>query len=165
MTTLYSLTAEYRAAAERLHDLDLDDQTIADTLESMQGAIEVKAQNVAFMVRNFEALADQIKAAEEAMSARRKAMEARAARIRSYLLGNMLACGISKIECPEFRIAVQNNPPSVVIDSEGLIPSEFMTAPEPPQPRANKKAIAEAIKAGREIPGAHLETSSRLVIK
>ena len=33
MTALYELAAEYRADAEKLADMDLDEQTLADTLE------------------------------------------------------------------------------------------------------------------------------------
>lgn len=165
MTALFQLATEYRAAAEKLHDLDLDDQTIADTLEGMAGAIELKAQNVAFVIRNCKALADQIKQAEEAMAARRKALENRADKMGNYLLANMQACGMSKIECPEFKIAVRENPPSVVIDAEGQIPCDLYIYPEAPPPRPDKKAIAAAIKAGQEVPGAHLERTVRIEIK
>lgn len=165
MTALYQLTTEYRAAAERLHDMDLPDDVIADTLEAMAGDIQVKAQNVAFVIRNCESFAAQIKEAEEAMAARRKAIENRAQRIKNYLLANMQACGISKIDCPEFKIAIRKNPAAVVIDAEGQIPCDLFVYPEAPPPRPDKKAIADRIKAGEEVPGAHLEQSERLEIK
>ena len=79
MTALYLLAEEYRAAAEKLADLDLDEQTVADTLESLAGSVEVKATNVAAFARNLEALADQIDEAERSMAARRKALTRRAA--------------------------------------------------------------------------------------
>lgn len=165
MTALYALTAEYRAVSDRLHDIDLPDDVIADTLEGMQGAIEEKAKNVAFVIRNCEALAEQIKAAEEAMAARRKAIENRASRIKSYLLTNMQACSLLQIECPEFKLSIRNNPASVVIDAEGQIPCDLFIYPEAPPPRPDKKAIAERIKSGQEVPGAHLEQSQRLEIR
>lgn len=165
MSNLFQLSTEYRAAAERLHDLDLDEQTIADTLEGMTGAIELKAQNVGYVIRNCEALAAQIKDAEDAMAARRKALENRAARISNYLLHNMQACGISKIECPEFKMSIRNNPESVVIDAESMLPETFMTSPPPPAPKPDKSAIKAAIKAGQEVTGAHLESTQRLEIK
>lgn len=165
MTALYALSAEYRDAAERLHDLDLPDEVIADTLEGMAGAVEMKARNVAFAIRNCEALAEQIKEAEDAMAARRRALENRASRIRNYLQANMQACGMSNIECPEFKLSIRNNPASVIIDAESLLPSEFVTTQPPPAPRPDKKAIAAAIKCGQEVPGAHLETSQRLEIR
>ena len=41
MTALYELAAEYRADAEKLADMDLDEQTLADTLEGLGGELEV----------------------------------------------------------------------------------------------------------------------------
>lgn len=164
-TSLYALSDEYVAVAERLADLELDEQTIADTLEGMSGALEAKATNVAMFVRNLEAGADAIKEAEGHMAARRKAIENRAGRIRQYLLDNMERTGISKIECPYFKIAVRDNPPAVVIDAESQIPAQYMKTPPPPPPAIDKKAIAEAIKGGAEVPGAHLARGKRLEIK
>jgi hypothetical protein len=37
--------------------------------------------------------------------------------------------------------------------------------PEPPAPRPDKAAIKDAIKAGRDVPGARLVQSDRLEIK
>lgn len=165
MTALFQLATEYKAAAERLHDLDLPDEVIADTLEGMAGEIQVKSQQVAYVIRNCEALAAQMKQAEEAIAARRKAVENRAARIRNYLLSNMEGCGISAIECPEFKISLRQNPPVVVIDAEGQIPRDLLVYPEPPAPRPDKKAIAARIKAGETVPGVHLESGTRLEIK
>lgn len=165
MTALYNIAAEYREAAEKLSDLDLDEQTIADTLEGMSGELEVKATNVAFFARNLESIAASIKEAEAGMAARRKALENRAARMRDYLLNCMQLAGVQKIEGPYFKLAQRENPPAVIIDEPGLIPAEFMRQPDPPPPAPDKTAIKEALKAGAEVPGAHLARGVRLEIK
>lgn len=162
--TLYELTEEYREALQSLTEMDLDEQTVSDTLEGLQGAIEVKAQNVAMFIRNLEVGAEAIKEAESRMAARRKAIENRVQRIKQYLLMNMRACGISKIESPYLSVSIRKNPVSVVIDNSDAIPPEYMRQPEPPPPSPDKKAIAEAIKSGKEIPGAHTEQSERVHI-
>lgn len=164
-TSLYSLAAEYREAADQLADLDLDEQTIADTLEGLAGTLEVKATNVAMFARNLESTAVAIKEAEAQMTKRRKAIEARAERMYTYLKQNMEATGITKIESPYLRIAIRNNPAAVHIDAESQIPPEFWKQAPPPPPALDKKAIAEAIKSGREVPGAHMESSTRLEVK
>lgn len=164
--TLYELAGEYREAATALANTELDEQTIADTLEGLAGSLEVKATNVAYFVRNLEATAEQIKAAEGQMADRRKAMENRAARIRDYLKTNMEIAGITEISCPHFRLAIRKNPPSVVIDAESQIPADYMTVPVAPPPAPDKKLIAQALKDGFAVAGAHLETSrTRLEIK
>ena len=163
--SLYVLSSEYRAAAEQLADLDLPEEVVRDTLESISGDLEAKSVNVASFVRNLEASAEQIKEAEAAMEARRKAIEKRAANVRQYLLDNMIAAGISKIECPHFRLAVRENPPAVVINEPGLIPAAYMTDPPPPPSAPDKKLIAQAIKDGFDVPGAHLARGKRLDIR
>ena len=165
MTALYQLAAEYRDAAERMADLDLPAEVIADTLEGLAGDIEAKATNTAQMVRNLEALCDQIKAAEKAMAERRKALEARAEWLRSYLLANLIAAGISKVESPWFSLTVRQNPPSVALDDVSLIPTDYWRALPPPPPAIDKTGIREAIEAGQDVPGARVVRGQRLEIK
>lgn len=165
MSALYQLAADYREAAERMADLDLPAEVIADTLEGMAGDLEVKATNTAQMVRNLEALCEQIKAAEKAMAERRKAYEARAESIRAYLMRCMTDAGISRIESPWFRLSVRANPPSVTVVDEGAIPEKFWKQPAPPPPAIDRKAIADAIKAGQDVPGARLDRANRLEVK
>ena len=106
MTQLYVITNEYRAAAAQLADLDLPPEVVEDTLESLAGDIEAKAQNVAFVARNCEALAAQIKDAEKQMADRRKALEARVSRLRDYMLACLLVAGIKKIEDMKDKVLV-----------------------------------------------------------
>ena len=165
MSALYELAAEYRADAEKLADMDLDEQTLADTLEGLGGELEVKAQNVIMFTRNLEATAAAIKEAEAQMAARRKALENRAAGLRRYVLENMQFAGIQKIECPFFKLSIRDNPAAVDIYEPGLIPAQYMKQPEPPPPAPDKTAIKAAITAGTEVPGAKLTKGTRLEIK
>lgn len=165
MTALYVLAEEFRTAADKLADLDLDDQTIADTLEGMSGELELKAQNVAMFARNLEATAAAIKEAEASMAARRKAIETRADGLRRYLLTSMQVAGIQKIECPFFKLTVRDNPAAVEIFEPGLVPSDFMRQPEPPPPAPDKAAIKAALQSGADVPGARLTRGVRLEIK
>lgn len=163
--TLYALAGEFKEAADKLAELDLDEVTLKDTLESLSGDLEAKATNTIMLVRNLEATAEQIKAAEKQMAERRKAYENRASRIRQYVMDTMIFAGIQKIECPLFKIALRDNPPSCVIDDEKQIPASYMTEPAPPPPTPDKKLIAQAIKDGFEVPGAHMERGQRLEVK
>jgi chromatin segregation and condensation protein Rec8/ScpA/Scc1 (kleisin family) len=165
LPALYQIADQYLQDVAKLQDLDLDPQTVADTLESMGGDLEAKATNVAMFVRNLESLADQIKQAEASMAARRKAIETRADNVREYLLSNMLRTGISKIESPYFKIALRNNPPSVVVDDPSLIPAKYMRQAEPPAPAPDKKEIKAAIEFGENVPGARLVTKQSVTIK
>jgi hypothetical protein len=164
MTALYELAAQYRSAADQLSDLDLPPEVVADTLEGLSGELEEKAQSVAYMIRNLEVTADAIKAFEVAQAERRKAIERRAESLREYIRRSMEACGITKIEGPGIALSFRKSS-AVVIDEPALIPAEFLRTPEPPPPSPDKKLIADAIKAGKEVAGAHVEHRQSLQIK
>ena len=82
---LYQLATAYQHDAAKLADLDLPDDVIADTLESMSGDLELKATNTIMVAKNLRATANAIKEAEAKMATRRKAMEARADALDSVL--------------------------------------------------------------------------------
>lgn len=162
---LYQLADLYLQDMQKLADLDLDEKTVTDTLEGLSGELEVKATNVAAFARNLEASAEAIRTAEEKMALRRKAIERRADSLRVYLKLNMERCGIQKIEGPHFVLAIKKNPPAVHVEALELVPAEFMKTPPPPPPVLDKKAVAEALKAGRDVPGCRLDQGTRLEIK
>jgi hypothetical protein len=165
MTQLYVIAQEYNNQLEKLMSLDLDETTLADTIEGLSGELEVKATNVAMFIRNLESTADQIKLAEAAMAARRKILENKAESIKNYLLKNMQLTGISKIESPYFALTIKKNPPKLVIDDAGQIPTEMYIYPPAPPPHPDNAKIKEALKNGEVIAGAHLEQGERLEIK
>jgi hypothetical protein len=165
MSNLFEIASEYRADAAKLEDLELDEQTLIDTLESIGGELETKCMNTAFVARNLEATAAQIKEAAKAMTERAKALENRAERIRKYLLDGLTLAQRDKIDTPYFRIKIALNPPSVQIADESLIPDAYKTEPEPPKPMPDKKLIAQALKDGFEVPGCSLVRGRRLDIK
>lgn len=165
---LYQIGDQYLIDLKKLEELDLDPATFADTLESMGGDFEIKAQNVVMFMRNRDVIIKAMKDAERAMSDRRKQAEKHLDNMAEYLKLQMERVGILKIECPEFTIAVQKNPGKVVIDDEGQVPAFFWKTPEAPPPPPAKidlAAIKEAIQDGEEVAGAHFEKGTRLVIK
>jgi hypothetical protein len=165
MTSLYILANEYKAIEQKLNDSDVDEQTVKDTLEGLSGELETKGVNVAYVIRNMESSAEQIKQAEKAMADRRKALESRAEQLKRYLKDNMERTGITKIECPHFSIAIKHNPPAVVIDDAAAIPGDYMVTPPAPPPAPDKKLIAQAIKDGVDVPGCRLVSGTRIDIK
>lgn len=162
--TLYEMAAEFRQTAELLADMDLDPQTVTDTLEAAAFPVEQKCAQVAAFIRNMEATAEQIKQAEKQMAERRKAMENRAEHIRDYLLHNMQACGMTKIEHPLFKIVIKQNPESVVIEDERQIPVDYMRE-IPARQEPDKALMKQAMKDGYTIPGAKLVRTQRVEIK
>ena len=165
MPHLYEI-ARNKVELERLMEYgDMDPQAIVDTLEAVEGELTEKALDVARVSRNLDAVAVAVREAGKAMLDRAARLEKRAESIRQYLLMNMGFAGITKIECPQFVIAIKHNPPAVVIDDEKFVPAEYMTQPDPPAPRPDKAKIRDAIKAGEDVPGCRLVQSDRVDIR
>jgi|GEM_PF-1807564 len=165
LPTLYTLTGEYLAAAERISDLDVSDDAVIEALDVLRAPLEAKAVHVAMAARNLEATADAIRDAIADMERRRAALEARAERVRAYLRDCMIRAGISRIESAHLVLAIRDNPPAVVVDDASLIPAQYMRTPEPPPPEPDKRAIADALKDGADIPGVRLVRTQRIDIR
>lgn len=162
--SLYVIAQEHRALAETLQDMDLPLEAIADTLAAESNLVE-KSAAVAAVIKNLDSMADMMAAEAERMADRAKAVAKRAEQVKAYLHACMELAGATKIEHPQFTLAIQKNPASVEIFSEEQIPAAFMRQPEPPAPKPDKKAILAALKAGTDVPGAKIHNGTRLAIK
>ena len=164
-TTLYEMTWEYAEASEVLEDPDLPEEAVRDTLEALKTGIAIKAQNIAAMIQNLEAEATKIEVAEERLSDRRQSLQNRAEWLRGYLLTNMRAVNLNKLRSPNglFTIAVRQNPPSVSIEDQSLIPKRFMKTVTTVS--VDKAGLRNELKKDQAIPGACLTTSYRLEIR
>lgn len=162
--SLYHMTADYTAALAGLQELDIDEQTLADTLEGLTGELTIKAANVAAFALNLEAEAEAAKAAEERIQKRRKALESRAKQLREYLLNNMQRAGISEIAAIDqsFRARIMAGRESVQIDDEASLPRDYILEKVTHEP--DKALIAKAIKDGYAVPGAQLVRKPTLKI-
>ena len=113
--SFYLIAKNHRALVERIKDADLDEQTAIDTLEAESWPMEEKGKCIAYAIKELELVAEAAKKAEQEVMKRRKALEARAERLKKYALDCMTLAGVTKIECHEFSMAVRNNPKSVEI--------------------------------------------------
>ena len=160
---LYELTAEFKAVADKLEQLELDEQTIQDTLEGYSADFDNKVISISSFIRNLEVSADAIKQAEAEMYARRKAIETKIEHLKSYVLTNMKAIGKDKVECALFKVSVRNNAPSVQIDDDSKISTDYLVTKI--DYSFDKKAIKKAIESGLVVEGASLVRSNSLSIK
>ena len=147
---LYELARSYAELLDRAEDIDTE--ALVDTLASLQDAIEDKAENIAKIIKNLEADAKIIKEEEQRLAERRRSIENKVTRLKEYLQEQLEVAGLQKVKRPTITVAIQNNPPSVEIADEKLIPSEFMI----PQYKVDKKSILERLKNGEMVPGAKL---------
>lgn len=157
---LYELTANYN----QLLDLadSLDEATFRDTLSAIEEAIEDKAENTAKLIRSVEADVEVLKAEEKRLADRRKALESKVSNTKAYLQEQLEIAGLDKVKRATITVSIQNNPPSLEVVDESLIPSHYII----PQPsKIDKKAILTALKEGLLIEGCSMKQSRSVRIK
>lgn len=162
--TLYELAGQYFELQAMIESGEFDEQTLADTLEGLEGEIEAKADGYARVIRNLEASAEAYKNEAERFAAKRRACENGVKRLKEFLRDTMIALDKEKIKTELFDFSVRNNGGSlpVILDiDENDLPDDLKIFSS----RPNMKAIAERIEAGT-FDGAHFgERGKSLVIK
>ena len=140
-----------------------------DTLESIEGEFDMKAENIAVFIKEIKAEADLLKAEEQSLRNRRQTKERQIDSLKTYLLTQMKEIGKSKIDTQKALISIRNNAPSLVVDDElsfirwaeqnndGLLKYSM--------PEIRKSDVKKAVKAGDEIPFVHMEKSTSVIIK
>ena len=157
---LYEITG----ALADLSSMDMDDEAVKTTLECVQGDFNDKAIAIIKLAENFESDTSAIDAEIERLKARKQVIVNRQKSLREYLLHNMEASGITKIECPLFTASLRKGIESVEIENESLLPDEFISVEVVTKP--DKKAIKQAIQSGQQVPGATIKRgATSLVIK
>jgi hypothetical protein len=162
MTKLYELTGKYLELASLADDPNMPEDALTDTLEAIEGEIEVKAEALLQVVEGIKSDATAIDNEIKRLSIRKKMMENRAARLRRYLFDNMSATGINKISCPLFSITLSKPRPMVVINNEAEIPDEYIKTTVTKTPI--KKDILTVLKKGGDVPGCALGESKRALL-
>lgn len=162
---LYEIVSVYRADLDALAELELDPQTVADTLDAIQGDIQDKLRAVIAYSLELEITATGAAAAAKRMKDRADSLDTRVKWLRDYALRAMQATGIGDIGTDEFDAKIAKTPPKVVISEGATIPLQFWREPDPPLPTVDKQAIAAAIKGGAVIEGVSLIGGFRLAIR
>lgn len=159
---LYELTEQYNQVSALLEQDDMDAEMLLDTLESIQEAVEVKAENIAKLVRKYEAESEAIKSEAKRLSERAAKSAKNADKLKEYISDNLQRAGIGKVEGKFFTIGFRKSTSVNVIDFASL-PDDFKITKT--EIVADKKAIGERLKDGEEIAGCELVTNQNLQIK
>lgn len=153
--TLYELTDAYKSIFDAVMDDDADLDMLEDTLQCVEAAMEVKADNMVRFVKSLEAEAAACDAEIKRLTDRKRTRANKIERIKKYLLSQMQAAGIEKIQGSLFTVRLQKNPEALNILDEKLIPTGYLTI-IPAREEVNKAAVKAALKLGVEVPGAEL---------
>lgn len=162
MSTLYQLTEAYQELLSMALDPDIDPEALADTMEAIDGEIEVKADGYAKVMKELKAIADARKAEAKRLLDGAKSVETNIDRMKAALMTAMKLTGKTKFKTELFGYGIQKNPPSLKIDAPDRVPAEFLISQEP---KVDSAAIKKELKEGVVYDWCHLEQSESLRIR
>ena len=161
---LYELSSSHQAIFDMILDEDVDLNVLEDNLQCIEATLEVKVQNGIGLIKSLEAYHDAVEAEEKRLASMRKTAKNRIDWVKNLYKNTMEAMSKDKIQTPIGTMAIQNNPPALVIDNEKSLHAEYITI-VPVQYVPNKDKIKADLKAGKEVPGARLVQGRSLRIR
>nr|DAM88630.1 MAG TPA: resistance protein [Caudoviricetes sp.] len=157
MATLYELTGIY----QQIYDMDMDDETKQDTLESIDWTedYENKVENYIKVMKNLDADIEARKNEIDRLKKLNDADKSKKERMKSDLATSMELTGHEKVDTTLFKVSFRKSEAVEVDDL--LLPEAYKVATW----KADKKRLKEDLKNGLEILGAELVERKNLNIR
>lgn len=153
MSNLYELTSNYETVLNMLYDEEIDEQMIFDTLESIEGEIEDKADNYAKIIKELEAKQKARKEEAKRLTDSAKVFENRAKALKNNLFNAMKETGKTKFATNLFSFNIVKNGGKQALTIDGDVPEEYTkTIIE-----NDTDKIRQALEEGKELTFARLE--------
>lgn len=152
MSKLYEIANDYA----KLMDSDFDAESIADTLEGMEGELTDKIEQLLSICKNETAYAERLKEEAKAFNERASAINNKVDNIKSYIASSLEVMGKKSIRAGLHQVTVRAPLEFVEITDAKSLPPEYVEYDT--VIKADKMAIKHQLKGGHAIPGASLKT-------
>lgn len=157
MATLYELTGQFLD----IYNMDLDDETKLDTLESIDWNedYENKVENYIKVIKNLEADVEARKTEQDRLKKLNDADKKKIERMKSDLAASMELTGRDKVDTSLFKVSFRRSK-SVEVDMV-LLPDRYKKI----EYKADKAGLKQLLTNGEEIAGAELVENKNLNIR
>ena len=144
----------YRSIRDRIRseDPNIDEQTLADTVEGLTDLHEIVTAIIRSALAD-EALATGLKGRIAEMQDRLDRLQDRASKRRQIAKDVMVELDLKKITAPDFSVSIRPGLPSLMVIDEAAVPSIYW---QPSAPRLKRQELLTELKDGAEIGGVTL---------
>lgn len=136
----------------RAEDPQIDEQTLADTVEGLTDLHEI-LQAIIRSALTDEALATGLKCRISDMQGRLERLQDRASKRRQIARDAMVELDLKKLNAPDFTASIREGMPLLMVIDEAAVPGIYW---EPREPRLKRQELASELKHGAEIAGVAL---------
>jgi Siphovirus Gp157 len=152
--TLEFAAIAYRAIRDRIRaeDPQIDEQTLADTVEGLTNVHEILAAIIRAALTD-QALATGLEGRIGEMQARRDPLQDSATKRRQIAKDVMVELDLKKLSAPDFTASIRPGTPALMVINEAAVPSIYW---EPREPHLDRQELANDLKQGAEIAGVAL---------
>jgi hypothetical protein len=154
MSALGFASIHYQVIRDRVRKIepDIDEQTLADTVEGLTDLHEI-VQAIIRSALLEEGLARGLRCRIADMQERLNRFEDRASKRRQIAKDVMVDLGLKKLTAPDFTVSLRPGAPGLMIIDEDAVPKTYW---EPGEPRLRRQILANDLKQGEEVAGASL---------
>ena len=155
MSHLTNSVANHRLIRDRILPLandDIDQATLADTIEGLSDFNEVAAEAVRSALLD-EAMADGLSQYIKRLQGRLQRLDERAKARRRIVRDAMMEVELRKIVAPDLTLSVRYGSPTLVVLDEQTIPERYWL---PQRPRLDRIRVTSDLKRGMPVPGTAL---------
>ena len=144
-------------------------EELAKKIDEVAMNLDTKIENIGLYIKNLNAEVEMIKHEEDNLARRRKANEGKIASLTNYLNGYLSACYPNdedrrkwKFKTPRVVLGYRKST-SVEVPNLEELDKEYLKIKT--ETSADKVAIKDAIKSGKEVKGAYLKDNINLSVK
>ena len=160
---LFELNDQYKRLKDRD---DLDPTVLSDTLDSINDDRQQKWDNIATWIDNNNADIDWIDQRIKDLREKKQYLKNQSNNLMTYLTDSLDDAGFKKVTTDHHMLSARNFRASTIIDDEDKIPAKYRDyAKYQGMFDVKKSDLYKALKAGEQVPGAHLRPNRKVMIK
>lgn len=154
MNDLAFASFSYRTIRDRIRaqDPQIDEQTLADTVEGLTDLHEIVEAIIRSALMD-ESLAAALRCRIADMQGRLDRLQDRASKRRQIAKDVMVELDLKKITAPDFTVSLRPGTPALMVIDENVVPKIYW---EPGEPRLRRQNLTYDLKQGAEIEGVTL---------
>jgi Mg2+ and Co2+ transporter CorA len=138
-----------------LEDPETDPQVIADTMEGIQGELDIKCDSYVVVIKNLESQVEMIDAELIRLEKNKSALTNNIKRMKSAVLDTIQMTGSRKMVTDHFKLSIVKNggKQPMEVDEIEKIPQDYLTM----KPVANMEKIRQELEGGGQLDFARLK--------